>query len=385
MELYIHIPFCKRKCEYCSFISFPPEKGQRDQYVTALLEEARLRRDAFNETVRTIFIGGGTPSLLEPEQLRKLVNGIHEIIPDISCEEFTIEANPCTLTREYVEMAVQLGINRFSLGMQACQEKLLNTLGRIHLFSDVIRAVELLTGNGIKNYNLDLIFGIPGQKAEDWDETLDAALSLHPAHISAYGLIPEEGTPLVQHLKAGDYELPDQEEEREMYERALHKLADHGFHQYEISNFALDGFECKHNIGYWTQIPYIGLGLSAASMQITNAGESGMKCIRWKNPDSMCEYFGMIQKKNMSSAEKEIVDERGTRFETMMLGLRMNKGVSERSFFEKHGVSLEKCYGSKLSEMKEKGFLIDENGYWHLTRKGMDFQNVVLVELMDDD
>ena len=384
MELYIHIPFCKRKCEYCSFVSFAADSAQKDEYIEILLKEARIRQSEFTDKIDTVFIGGGTPSLLSPAQLERTVTGIRKYLRSDSCTEFTIEANPGTLTEEFVGTAVRLGINRFSIGMQACQDAILKRLGRIHSYSDVRSSVSIMRKHHIENFNLDLIFGIPGQTLSDWEKTLDAAISLHPAHISAYGLIPEEGTPLFERLTIGEIELPSQEEERKMYDLALKRLAESGYRQYEISNFALEGYECRHNIGYWTQVPYVGLGVSAASMRITGMTEKGMQCIRKKNPDSLADYYRMILEQDETCAETETVNPEEARFETMMLALRMNSGISERRFYEMHGMRIEDCYGTKLAEMQQKGLMKHENGSWSLTRKGMDIQNTVLVEFMDN-
>ena len=384
MELYIHIPFCRRKCDYCSFVSFPGELHQKEKYIRALLDETELRQAEFSEPVQTVFIGGGTPSLLSSDQLKTLVTGISDRISLSDCVEFTIEANPGTLTEDFTAAAVRLGINRFSLGMQAYQDSLLQLLGRIHTYPDVVNSVSLLNKYHISNFNLDLIFGIPGQTLSQWDETLSAALSLRPAHISAYGLVPEEGTPLFRRLTGGELSLPEQENEREMYDLALRRLSENGYSQYEISNFARDGFVCRHNIGYWTQVPYVGLGVSAASMTIPQKTEAGISYLRKKNPDSLAGYYEMINLGCLAADETESVSPKEARFETLMLSLRMNKGINELRFLEMHGITIDSCYGSKLAEMEEKGLMKHESGTWSLTRKGMDIQNTVLIEFMED-
>ena len=235
MELYIHIPFCAKKCQYCSFISFPADEGEKEEYIRAVLQEAAIRRAELAEPVTTVFIGGGTPSLLSAEQLVWLVQDLRKQISILPDAEFTIEANPGTITEPFVQAARKIGINRFSLGMQAYQDKLLSLLGRIHSFQQVVQSVELLKKYQISNYNLDLMFGIPGQTEKDWKQTVEAAISLHPTHISAYGLIPEEGTPLYDSLQSGKYALPEPEEERKMYGEAICMLSQSGYFQYEIS------------------------------------------------------------------------------------------------------------------------------------------------------
>ena len=354
-----------------------------DSYIETLIQEAEIRIREFTEPVSTVYIGGGTPSLLSPDQLSRLILGLSRVVSLSDVSEFSIEANPGTLNDAFLLRAANLGINRVSLGMQAYQEKLLKLLGRIHSFPDVCRSAELIQKRIGENFNLDLIFGIPGQTMADWNETLSAAISLRPKHISAYGLIPEEGTPLFDHLKNKDYELPDQDLEREMYDLTLKKLQESGYLQYEISNFAKPGFACCHNIGYWQQVPYIGLGLSAASMSVCGHDASGLTCVRKTNPADPDVYREMVLNRNWSAAEMEIVSPRETQFETMMLSLRMNRGIRPERFLELHGISIEQRYGKPLAEMESKGLMKFVDGAWSLTRKGMDIQNSILLEFMD--
>jgi len=212
-----------------------------------------------------------------------------------------------------------------------------------------------------------------------WRETLQAALALEPKHLSCYGLIPEEGTPLVRDLEDGRLVLPEEDDERRMYDDTLEILFRHGYQQYEISNFALPGYECRHNIGYWKQVPYIGLGASAASMLPNPEGEC-----RLSNPPLIDDYLSMVQNQQWNQRETEHVSCNDMRFETLMLGLRMTEGVSEKDFFLLHGVTMQDCFGQKLHSLQERGLLLHEEGHWRLTRYGMDVQNAILVELMDD-
>ncbi len=384
MELYIHIPFCVRKCEYCSFVSFPASEAQKEEYITALLREAENRSAEFAEPVSSVYIGGGTPSLLSPEQFTRLLRGLRERICLDAATEFTVEANPGTLTDVFLDAAISMGVNRLSLGMQSADEALLQRLGRIHTFRDVEESVAEARWAGIRNLNLDLMFGIPGQTADSWKRTLDAALSLKPEHISAYGLIPEEGTPLFRRLEEKELELPDVEDERGMYSLAIRTLAENGLEQYEISNFARKGYECLHNIGYWTQVPYVGLGVAAASMRITQRNEKGLACVRRTNPEDFSVYLRAVGENDNRYAAVETVDSAGSRFETVMLGLRMNRGVSGERFRALHSVSLEACYGPQLRAMRSRGLMEEAEGRWFLTARGMDIQNSVLLEFMDD-
>ena len=383
MLLYVHIPFCRQKCRYCSFVSFPGQEAQAEAYVHLLLKEAENRIREFTGPVHTVFIGGGTPSLLPPDLLSLLASSLFSSLPSVAVQEFTVEANPGTVTRSWIEAARNAGVNRLSLGMQAFQPELLTLLGRIHSYSDVEETVRLAREYGFTNLNLDLMFGIPGQSLASWKETLEAALALEPVHISAYGLIPEENTPLYRDLESGRLSLPDPDLEREMYDLALSMLSARGLRQYEVSNFALPGYECRHNIGYWKQVPYVGLGISAASMQILQSGASGMVCRRRTNPSGFSAYENMVNGKG-GPAEDVTVSPAEARFETLMLGLRMNEGVRESDFERLHGVSLGQVYGEKLKSLEAGGLLVCEDHCWKLTRRGFDIQNAILVELMED-
>ncbi len=384
MELYVHLPFCRQKCRYCDFVSFPGMEGQMEAYVSALLREAELVREDVSLPIRTVYCGGGTPSLLPPALLGRLLRGLKARLPMAAVEEWTVEANPGTLTPAFLEAAAAGGVNRLSLGMQAAQDGLLEMLGRIHRFQDVRESVSLARRAGFRNLSLDLMFGLPGQTADDWRETLEAALSLRPEHISAYGLIPEEGTPLFRALTSGRLRLPEPETEREMYDLLLRKMAEAGFVQYEISNFSKPGFACAHNLGYWTQVPYLGLGVSAASMISMRRGPEGLSYLRRTNTRRMEEYLAGIRAGKPALSETEIVTPPEARFETMMLFLRMNRGIREADFSALHGRSLASCYGAKLRSLQDRGLIECAEGAWKMTRLGMDLQNTALVELMDD-
>ena len=382
MELYLHLPFCAKKCRYCDFASYAGREGDMPAYVEAVLREAQARAEQLGTTpVETVFLGGGTPSLLPAPQLSRLLDGVSRFFPVQPGAEFTCEANPGTLTRPWLDTAVAHGVNRLSLGMQAYQPELLAMLGRIHDFGQVERSVAMAREAGISSISLDLMFGLPGQTAAQWRETLQAALSLHPQHLSCYGLIPEEGTPLKADLDAGRLSLPEEDVERAMYDAALTTLAEAGYVQYEISNFALPGYACRHNLGYWRQVPYLGLGAAASSML---PGSGSAAYLRETNPPGLSQYMDMVLSGTWQARERIAVSPAEARFETMMLGLRTTEGVSEATFAAMHSVTLEACYGKRLWTLAHEGLVRHENGCWRLTRRGMDVQNAVLVELMDD-
>lgn len=349
------------------------------RYVDALLAEAAAMAHHTPAPLETAFIGGGTPSMLPAPLLEQLLNGLHQHYTIPADMEFTSEANPGTLTEDWLLTAINAGVNRLSMGMQAAQPELLRTLGRIHTQEDVIASVRLARRCGVNHLSLDLMFGLPGQTPEMWRETLEAALALEPQHLSCYGLIPEEGTPLVRDLDAGRLSLPHEDDERRMYDDALDLLAQHGYLQYEISNFALPGYECRHNIGYWRQAPYIGLGASAASMLPDGQGE-----LRLTNPHAIAEYLHMVEAGEWKSREVAHVSPEDARFETLMLGLRMTSGVSEADFAARHGISLETYRGERLHAFESQELMTHQDGFWRLTRRGMDVQNAILVELMDE-
>ena len=384
MELYIHVPFCRQKCEYCDFVSYAGMQGEMKSYVETLLLEAEQQLKLVTEPIETVYIGGGTPSLLPASLLDELIRGIYRIFPIRGDAEFTSECNPGTLTREWLETARSLGINRLSIGMQAFQPSLLRLLGRIHRFEEVNEAVLAARKAGFRNVSLDLIFGIPDQTEADWAETLRHALSLSVEHISAYGLIPEEGTPLTAKLCSGQLSLPDSDTERSMYEMLKSAMTESGYEQYEISNFARPGFSCRHNIGYWSQVLYLGLGISAASMLNKRKAGCGICYTRFRNPVTFEEYRRLVLGQESGLREQEEISPQEARFETMMLGLRMNRGIDASTFLHLHGKTIEDCYEKKLSSFLEKGLMMKKDGRWFLTPRGMDIQNAILVELMED-
>ena len=364
--LYIHIPFCVRKCAYCDFASFAGREKDMSAYVDKVIEEAHNRADS-DFSVATCYIGGGTPSLLPPKEMDRLlqgVRGVYHFLPNAEC---SCECNPGTVTEAFLTVLKQNGINRLSFGAQAYQERLLKLLGRIHTWNQVQESVRLARACGFENINLDLMLGLPEQTLEDVKETLAAALVLSPAHLSCYGLIVEEGTKMHAMVESGAWKLPDEDTERAMYEACRETLFQHGFTQYEISNFALPGRECRHNVDCWKRKEYIGLG-SAACGFLGN--------MRYQNPPELDDYLAG------KPAEETVISAEDARFESVMLGLRMMEGVSERDFYRMHGVTLREAYGKRLEKPLAQGLVEWQDGFLRLTRRGMDVQNSVLVELL---
>ena len=378
MELYIHIPFCRKKCRYCDFASWAGREAFFAAYAEDVCLEAVHRKAEIGaQTVETVYIGGGTPSVMPADILTPMLRQVLAWFTPEDGAEFTSEANPGTLTHKWLEAMRGLGMNRLSLGMQAAQPSLLRMLGRIHTQEETEQSVRMAREAGIRQLNLDLMFGLPGQTRAQWRETLDRAVRLEPEHLSCYGLIPEEGTALKEDLDAGRLTLPEEDEERAMYDDAISVLRQAGYRQYEISNFARPGCECRHNVGYWRRVPYLGLGIAAASM----LPEAGGGCRRETNPRGWEAYHKAAC--GTEQRETERVDPAGAQFETMMLGLRMNEGVNDAAFFKNFGVTAEERYGRELQALEAEGLIRHEDGCWRLTRQGMDIQNTVLVRLME--
>lgn len=370
LGLYVHIPFCAKKCSYCDFPSFEGCMSLRQPYVKVLNEEIASRGSALSHPqVDTLFIGGGTPSLLQPEQMAEILSAIRENFPLATGYEFSCEANPGMLSRRFVDILIAGGVNRLSLGAQSADSELLKLVGRQHDWQAVEEAFLLAREAGFLNINIDLMLGIPGQSLATWKSTLESALSLQPQHLSCYGLIVEDGTPLAGMIHSGKLSLPPEEEERAMYEHTLTRLEKAGFHQYEISNFAKPGFECRHNVNCWKRVPYIGLGSAAHSL------EGGH--LRRSNPVNIQDYLAGKE------AEVQLLSLQEQMFESLMLGLRLRQGLNLDDFMKMHGKLFEEVFGKQAEPViRDDLARYTEDGYFQLTRQGMDLMNSVLIEFM---
>ena len=382
-ELYIHIPFCVRKCAYCDFVSYPGQTDFLPAYLDALILEARREAEKLRHpAVDTVFIGGGTPSLLSPEQIRELFSVLRsefDIRPDA---EITCECNPGTLTEPLLDTMREAGVNRLSMGAQASQEELLKRIGRIHTWCQVEEGILAARKAGFTNLSLDLMFALPGQTVKDVEETVQRALALPLTHLSCYSLIVEEGTPLEKMVADGQWTLPDEDTERDMHAAALRLLKEAGFERYEISNYARPGFECRHNLGYWAGVPYLGLGCAAHSMLPCDP-LLGAYLRRGNTPD-LHGYVDRVNRNESPADETEYISNYEAIFETMMMGLRTTRGISEADFLLRHGIPLRQAYGEQLRRFTDSGMVVWEDGHVRLSEKGIDFENTVLVELMDD-
>ncbi len=388
LQLYLHFPFCKRKCLYCDFVSHAAGEETIAAYCLALEKEIRrMGEDYPNAKVSTVFLGGGTPSIVPPPLMERVLKALRESFVLLPDAEFTSEANPGTLTEAWLETLMQAGMNRLSLGVQAAQDELLQRIGRIHTFADAEKSIRLAQRMGLGNINADVMYGLPGQTEADYLTTLERVATLNVPHLSAYSLIVEPETPLCQQVEAGQLTIPDDDACASMTSRGIEVLEKHGYHQYEISNYAKNGFACRHNIGYWQGAWYLGLGAAAHGMLPPSCADAkqGAVRIRLANPADVAAY---IRQSPQLSREQTLIDADEAMFETMMLGLRMNEGVSTEHFAKLHGQSMVQHYGTPLESIIRDGLGVwedrpDGDKAFRLTARGMLLQNEVLLRLMD--
>ena len=379
LELYLHIPFCIRKCSYCDFLSFAADEPLKERYAGQLIEEIHAKSAAFaDREISTLFIGGGTPSILKTESLAQIMEAVRADFALAADCEATIEANPGTLTADWLETCRAAGLNRLSLGLQSADDGELRTLGRIHTWEQFLASYGMVRRAGFENVNVDLMSALPGQSLASWERSLREVTALKPEHISAYSLIVEEGTPFCERYSgAGAKLLPDEDTERAMYRAAKEILGQAGFERYEISNYAKPGRACRHNIGYWTGVEYAGFGLGASSL---------LSHVRYKNTEDMQCY---LQAYGTGTAEatgqvcsEEALTVQDEMEEFMFLGLRMMQGVREQEFERRFGQSAEAVYGSVLPRLLKEGLLIRDNGSIRLTRQGVSLSNYVMSEFI---
>ena len=380
LELYLHIPFCVKKCAYCDFLSGLQDEKTIERYVAALISEIEAcgnRQDfARKYIITTIFIGGGTPSILCPEQIQRIFDTIKKTFSLSQNPEITIEANPGTVTGEKFEIYRQCGINRISFGLQSANNDELKLLGRIHTYADFLTRYFLARECGFDNINVDLISAIPKQTLGSWEYTLKRVVALEPEHISAYSLIVEEGTPFANRYGEGcpgEKDLPGEEEERKIYYRTEEILKQAGYHRYEISNYAKTGKESLHNLGYWERKEYLGLGLGAASL-IENT--------RYHNTDNLNFYIEHSAEPNVIQEDRDELSFTARMEEFMFLGLRKMQGVSEMEFALNFGKTIDESYNQQMAHLIEKGLLIRKDGRIMLTKKGIDVSNSVFSEFL---
>ena len=346
LSLYVHIPFCARKCRYCDFVSFADKTECFEPYTKALISEiGRKSLWAKGYTIKSIFIGGGTPVILKRKQLADIFFAISKDYDIAEDCEITVEANPGILDRQMARQLKSMGVNRLSLGVQAWQKDLLELLGRIHTVYDVKSAVEMAHDADIENINADLIFAIPGQKMKDWEESLLKTIDLGVKHISAYSLIFEEGTPFMEALKNGELKPVSDKDDRRMYYLADEILSDAGFIKYEISNYGKPGFFSRHNINYWKCGDYLGFGLAAHSY---------FEGRRFSNTKNLADYVKKDGNPNLIEDYSEVLSKKVKMSEFMFMGLRMMEGIKIQEFQERFSEDFDEIYGNTAKDFVEK-------------------------------
>ena len=403
LELYLHIPFCVKKCDYCDFLSGPSGTETRKAYTEALIREIQALPEHLDREVVSVFTGGGTPSLLDASDMERIMAALRDRFEFSENAEITIEANPGTLSSDKLEIYRAAGINRLSLGLQSADNRELQILGRIHTYEEFLESYELARAAGFDNINIDLMSAIPEQTCEKWIHNLKTAAELKPEHISAYSLIVEDGTPFARR----ELKLPGEDEEYQMYEDTADILKRYGFEQYEISNYAKNGYECRHNIGYWKRTEYLGLGLGSASL----VDEELWKCLcgeetsgsseregmdgteycspeqreyRFCNTRNLQEYLESSRNPRIIRRDVAALSEKEQQEEFMFLGLRMTKGISVQAFRGRFGKEIEEIYGKVLKKYEAMGFLEESGGFWRFTRKGIHVSNHILSDFLQD-
>ena len=378
LGIYIHIPFCIKKCVYCDFLSFPADDAAKRAYMAALNEEIKAMAQAYRAyEVQTVFFGGGTPSCMEKELIKDCLLTVQMHFHMADNAEISLELNPKTATLEKMIFLKEAGFNRLSIGLQSADDNELKLLGRIHTYADFLDVYAWARQAGFQNINVDLMSALPGQSLETWQKTLHSVLELEPEHISAYSLIVEEGTPLFDYFSQYP-PLPDEETDRLMYHETKQLLAAHGYTRYEISNYAKKGFESRHNQIYWQRGcdhigNYVGFGLGASST---------VQNYRYKNTDSLSEYMTFSKTPEAFRYEAQYLSELELMEEFMILGLRRMEGISSSEFERTFGVSLCSVYKETLDKWQAAGCLAKQDGFWFLTEQGIDVSNTVLADFM---
>lgn len=371
LALYIHIPFCRSKCIYCDFASWAGKESRVEEYLRALRQELFGWRSALQDyEVSTLFLGGGTPSILTGEQIRSILEDVKSVLPIRADAEITMEANPGAVSTHQLRICRQAGVNRISFGAQSMNDGLLKRLGRIHTAQEIGEAMAMARAAGLDNISLDLMYALPSQTLSLWLDTLSQAIALKPDHISTYSLIVEEGTELYRRLRRGEIDVPDDDEAIEMQRAATDVLARAGYHRYEISNYAQPGRECRHNIVYWQRGEYLGLGCAAHSFF---GGE------RFENPRSLDRYLAGIRREQRVQLSREDAME-----EALMLSTRMIRGLDLNGYRDAFGVDFERAHAKVIAALSRHGLIEIRDGFLRLTASGLEVQNAVVVELLDE-
>ncbi|WP_343337855.1 Heme chaperone HemW [Terrisporobacter petrolearius] len=374
LGLYIHIPFCISKCKYCDFNSYKLNLDEKRKYLNALQKEMKFyKEEVRGKEIDTIFIGGGTPSILNQDEIKFLFDNIKNNFNIKNNAEITMECNPGTLTLNKLKIMKECGVNRLSIGLQAVQNNHLEYIGRIHTYEEFEENYYQAKKVGFENINIDLMYALPNQSKKDWIESLEKIVKLNPTHISAYSLILEEDTELFKMYERKEFELLDEETDIEMYQYTINYLKSHGYNQYEISNYAKEEFECKHNILYWKCENYIGLGASASGY---------LNDTRYNNLCELKKYENEINtgKKPIEWEEKLSIKDKIE--ESIFLGLRMNEGIKFTDFYEKYNIDFKEVYEKEINKLNKMKLIEISDEGMILTQKGREISNSVFVEFI---
>ncbi|MCR8746558.1 radical SAM family heme chaperone HemW [Romboutsia lituseburensis] len=379
LGLYIHIPFCISKCNYCDFNSCKLDFDMKKRYLDDLEIEMKLYNDDIKKNnleneITSIFIGGGTPSILSSSEIKRLFNSIKNNFNVKKEAEITMECNPGTLTKEKLITMKDVGVNRLSIGLQAVQDYHLKSIGRIHSYDEFEKNYKEAIDVGFNNINVDLMYALPNHKFEDWQESLKKIVKLNPSHISAYSLILEEGTKLYDMYENNEFEVIDEDTDINMYNYTINYLKENGYNQYEISNYSKSRFECEHNILYWKCEHYIGLG-PGASGYIEN--------YRYNNVESLDEYHNKLSenKKPISNLEKLSIEDKIQ--EKIFMGLRMNEGIKFDDFRKEFKIEFKEKYRKQMDDLKAKKLINESITGISLTQKGREISNSVFIEFIN--
>ncbi|MGL5751305.1 MAG: radical SAM family heme chaperone HemW [Paraclostridium sp.] len=375
LGLYIHVPFCVQKCNYCDFNSFKVKGNDKKEYLDYIKKEMILYKNEFKDKqFDTVFFGGGTPSILSISELEELVVAIFENFNIKEDAEVSMECNPGTINKEKLLHMKNLGINRLSIGLQAIQNHHLEYIGRIHSYEEFEKNYLEAREVGFDNINVDLMYALPNHKKEEWIESLDKIISLNPSHISAYSLILEEGTRLYDMYECEEFKLLDEDTDIEMYNYTINKLRENGYNQYEISNYAKENKECKHNIIYWQCDNYLGLGPGASGFIGKN---------RYSNESDLDEYNKKVSQKIKPVEEKILLSEQDKIEEFIFMGLRMNEGISLKVFKDRFNKRFEDIYKETMDKLIYDKLLELDGEYLRLTQKGREISNSVFIEFIN--
>lgn len=374
-SLYIHIPFCETKCYYCAFNIYSIHKEQAKAYLDALQTEMSLYAPE-TSILQTVFIGGGTPSILSADSLKQLFTNIHKHFQICSNAEITVECNPGTVDSEKLSVMQEAGVNRLSFGLQSMQDETLRQLGRIHTVEEFRHSYHLSREHGFVNINIDLIFALPQQTMEDWQHTLNETISLEPEHISAYNLVMEETTPFYDWWKSGELVLPCEDTEADMFQWTIEELTSHGYNHYEICSYAKPNREAKHNLVYWNNQEYIGLGVGACGY-FDGTRYTNIKCIP--------PYFEALSHHKKPISDSEPMTGHAEKAETLMLALRKREGICLADYEKRFGEKIDVSFGKSIEKWMDLGLFEQNKTHLRFTQRGLFLANEVFVELIYSD